>query len=358
MLDGVLARGRVPEAVGDAAVLRAMLDAESALARARGDEALAGAIAAAAGDPRLDPAELGRRAAESGNPVVPLVEALRSIAGPEVHRGATSQDILDTAWMLVTRDARAVLLDDLGAAADAAAALAREHRATAIIGRTLMQQAVPTTFGLKAAGWALALDTACGGLEDLWPAAQLAGPAGTLDGIGPDVLRRYCELLGLEEPVLPWHTDRTRIGELAGALGIACGAIAKAAGDVVLLAQTEVGELREAAPGGSSSMPHKRNPVAAISARACARQAPGLVATLLSCMEHEHERAAGAWHAEWAPLRALLIASGSAAAWLRTCLSGLEVDAERMRANLPAGASAPGSAAALVDAALSARAGA
>src|SRR6185436_5981136 len=116
-----------------------------ALACARGDEALAGAIAAAAGDPRLDPAELGRRAAESGNPVVPLVEALRSIAGPEVHRGATSQAILDTACMLVTRDARAVLLDDLGAAADAAAALAREHRATPIIGRTLMQQAVPTT---------------------------------------------------------------------------------------------------------------------------------------------------------------------------------------------------------------------
>jgi 3-carboxy-cis,cis-muconate cycloisomerase len=166
-------------------------------------------------------------------------------------------------------------------------------------------------------------------------------------------------MLGLA-PAPPWHTDRTRIGELAAALGIACGAIAKAAGDVVLLAQTEVGEVAEAAPGGSSSMPHKRNPVAAISARACARQAPGLVATLLACMEHEHERAAGAWHAEWAPLRALLVATGSAAAWLRTCLSGLEVDTERMRANLGAtdAGSAAESAAALVDAALAARAGA
>ena len=152
--------------------------------------------------------------------------------------------------------------------------------------------------------------------------------------------------------MLPWHTERTRIAELAAGLGTACGAIAKAAGDVVLLAQTEVGEVREAAPGGSSSMPHKRNPVAAISARACARQAPGLVATLFACMEQEHERAAGAWHAEWAPLRALLVATGSAAVWLRTCLEGLQVDTERMRANLPDfDEGAVVSAAALVDAA-------
>ena len=151
------------------------------------------------------------------------------------------------------------------------------------------------------------------------------------------MLERYADALGLDVPVLPWHTERSRIARARRRRsGIACGAIAKAAGDVVLLAQTEVGEVREAAPGGSSSMPHKRNPVAAISARACARQAPGLVATLLACMEQEHERAAGAWHAEWAPLRALLVATGSAAAWLRTCLEGLEVDAERMRANLGA----------------------
>jgi 3-carboxy-cis,cis-muconate cycloisomerase len=349
MFDGVLARGRVAEAVSDAAWLRAMQAAEAALARARGDETLAEAILAA----RPDPRELGERAAESGNPVVPLVEALRSLCGPDVHRGATSQDILDTALMLVTRDALTVLRDDLGAAADAAAALAGAHRATPIIGRTLMQQAVPTTFGLKAAGWMRALDAARGQLDAYVPAAQLAGPAGTRDGLGDDVVRAYAGALGLA-PAPPWHTDRTRVGELAAALGIACGAIAKAAGDVVLLAQTEVGEVREAAPGGSSSMPHKRNPVAAISARACARQAPGLVATLLASMEQEHERAAGAWHAEWAPLRALLIATGSAASWLRACLSGLEVDAERMGANL-GGASAPESAAALVDAALAGR---
>jgi 3-carboxy-cis,cis-muconate cycloisomerase len=154
-------------------------------------------------------------------------------------------------------------------------------------------------------------------------------------------------------PVLPWHTDRTRIAELAGALGTAAGALAKVAGDVVLLAQTEVGELAEGAPGPSSSMPHKRNPVAAVSARACARQAPGLVATLLASMEQEHERAAGAWHAEWAPLRALLVSTGSAAAWLRACLEGLQVDAARMAANVPEpDDGAVASAAALVDRAL------
>jgi 3-carboxy-cis,cis-muconate cycloisomerase len=359
MFDGVLARGRVPEAVADSAWLRAMLAAEAALARARGQDELAGAIAAAASDARLDPRVLGRLAAESGNPLVPLVAALRELAGPEVHRGATSQDILDTAAMLVAADALAIVREDLGAAADAAARLAASHRATPMIGRTLLQQAVPTTFGLKAAGWMRGLDAGLEQLAGFRPVAQLAGPAGTLDGIGPELAERFAAALGLA-PAPPWHTERTRIGTLAAALGVACGAIAKVAGDVVLLAQTEVGEVREAAPGGSSSMPHKRNPVAAISARACARQAPGLVATLLASMEQEHERAAGAWHAEWAPLRALLVATGSAAAWVRVCLEGLEVDVERMRSNLADAdpSSAVESAAALVDRALAARPGA
>ena len=355
MFDGVLARGRVAPAVADESWLRAMLDAEAALAWARGlPDAVVDRIAAA----RVDIRELGERAAASGNPVVPLVEALREQAGPEVHRGATSQDILDTATMLVVRDALVPLREDLAAAADAAARLAADHRATPIMGRTLLQQAVPTTFGLKAAGWMSGLDAAGRRLAAFRPAAQLGGPAGTLDGLGPQVLARFATSLGLDEPVLPWHTERTRIAELAGALGTAAGAIAKPAGDVVLLAQTELAEVHEAAPGGSSSMPHKRNPVAAISARACARQAPGLVSTLLAAMEHEHERAAGAWHAEWAPLRALLVATGSAAAWLRTCLEGLQVDAERMRDTMERSDHvAVASAAALVDRALAARAG-
>jgi 3-carboxy-cis,cis-muconate cycloisomerase len=140
--------------------------------------------------------------------------------------------------------------------------------------------------------------------------------------------------LGLHDPLLSWHTERTAIGELASSLAIAAGAAGKVARDITLLAQTEVQEVREAAPGGSTAMPHKQNPVAAIAALACASQAPGLTATLLASMVQEHERAAGAWHAEWAPLRELLRSTGSAAAWLRECLEGLEVDPERMRANL------------------------
>jgi 3-carboxy-cis,cis-muconate cycloisomerase len=331
MFDGVLARGRVAPAVADEAWLRAMIEAEVALAWARGLPAeIAEGIAAA----RVDVRELGERAAESGNPVVPLVAALREQLGPEVHRGATSQDILDTAAMLVARDALVPLREDVGAAADAAARLAADHRATPTIGRTLLQHALLTTFGLKAAGWMSGLDAAGRRLAAFRPTAQLGGPVGTLDGLGPEVLARFATSLGLDEPALPWHTERTRIAELAGALGMAAGAVAKAAGDVVLLAQTEVGEVREAASGGSSSMPHKRNPIAAISARACARQAPGLVSTLLAAMEHEHERAAGAWHAEWEALTDALALTGGAAAAVRGVTEGLEVYPEKMRQSL------------------------
>jgi len=362
MFDGVLARGEVAALVSDEAWLRAMLEAEVALARARDlPPQVVSEIAAACDPSGFDARELGERAAESGNPVVPLVEALRArlegSAAEAVHRGATSQDILDTAAMLVARAALVPLREDLAGAANAAERLAREHRTTPAAGRTLLQRALPTTFGLKAAGWMGGLDAAWLRLGALRPAAQLGGPAGTLQGLGPDVLGRFARELGLEEPLLPWHTERGRVAALATALGTAAGAIAKTAGDVVLLAQTEVGEVHEAAPGGSSSMPHKRNPVAAVSARACARQAPGLVATLLAAMEQEHERAAGAWHAEWAPLRALLVHTGSAAAWLRTCLEGLQVDAERMRVNLgETDEGAVASAAALVDRALAGRA--
>jgi 3-carboxy-cis,cis-muconate cycloisomerase len=350
LFDGVLARGGVRAAVGDEAWLQALLDVEAARARAQAAAGVipadhAEAIAAACRPERYDIAALGEQAADVGNPATPLVRALRDEVGGEaagdVHRGATSQDIVDSAAMLVARRALEPVLDDLGGAADAAARLTAEHRSTVMAGRTLMQQAVPVTFGLKAAGWLVALDESAERLHvvrDTRLAAQLGGAAGTLAALGDsalEVLAGFARELRLAEPLVPWHTNRTRIAELAAALGEAGGAVAKVAGDVVLLSQTEVGEVREGgARGGSSTMPHKRNSVAAISALAGARQAPGLVATLLAAMEHEHERAAGAWHAEWAPLRALLIATGSAAAWLRDCLSNLEVDSERMRANL------------------------
>jgi 3-carboxy-cis,cis-muconate cycloisomerase len=364
LFDSVLARGDAREAVSDGAWLQAMLDVEAALARACAGagviaEEHAQAIVAACRAELFDAAAIGAEAANVGNPAEPLVRALRERVGgaaaEDVHRGATSQDIVDSAAMLVTRRALEAVLPDLHGAAGAAARLAREHRDTPMIGRTLMQQAVPTTFGLKAAGWLVALDESTVRLREVRLAAQLGGAAGNLAALGAagvDVLDRFARELGLDEPVIPWHTDRTRIAELAGALGEACGAVAKVAGDVVLLAQTEVGEVREGVEGrgGSSTMAHKRNPVAAISARAAARQAPGLVATLLACMEHEHERAAGAWHAEWPALRSLLVFAGSAAAWLRDCLENLGVDVDRMRENL--GDAEPPTSSELIDRAL------
>jgi 3-carboxy-cis,cis-muconate cycloisomerase len=351
VFDAIAARGGAAAATSDEAWLQAMLDAEAALARALAAAGLIGAdeaeaIAAACDADRFDAAAISRAATASGNPVVPLKAALTdAVQGPaaaHVHRGATSQDILDTAAMLVTARALEPLLEDLAAAASAAAALARRHRDTPMAGRTLLQQAVPVTFGLKAAGWLAGLENARRWLVEVRVerlAAQLGGAAGTLASLGeagPQVLAAYATALGLAEPALPWHTLRGRVGELASALAVVSGAVAKAAQDIVLLSQTEVAEVREGAGGGSSTMPHKHNPVAAICALGCAQQAPGLAATLLGAMAQEHERAAGAWHAEWRPLTELLRSTGSAVAWLRQSLEGLEVDPERMRANLDA----------------------
>ncbi len=350
LFDEVLARGPVRAAVSDPAWLAAMLEVEAALARAQAAVGLvppvaADAIADACRDPSsYDIQAIAVGAGRAGTPVLPLVDAVRATAGGGfaryVHMGATSQDILDTAAMVVARQALGGLLADLAGAAGAAARLARTHRDTPMAGRTLLQHAVPVTFGLKAAGWLTALDEARDRLAAIRThrlAVQLAGAAGTLAGFGDagiQLVDHYAAELHLAAPLLPWHTDRTRIGELAGALGTAAGAIGKVARDVVLMAQSEVGEVAEAAPGGSTAMAHKRNPVAAVAASACAAQAPGLVATLLAAMVHEHERAAGAWHAEWRASRDLLVATGSAASWLRTCLDGLVVDDAALAANL------------------------
>ena len=355
----MLARGGVAERVRGRAWLVALLEFEAALARVQARAGLitaeqANEIAACCEADRFDLDAIGSGAAEIGNPAGAVVKALRAMTDAPVHHGATSQDAVDTAAMLVTKRALAPLLGDLRAAADAAAALAQAHRDTPLIGRTLLQQARPTTFGLKAAGWMLALDEAADHLHNVHLPVQLGGPAGTLAGLEVGLVRALARELHLDTPRLPWHTRRNRIGELAGALGVAAGAAGKIARDITLLAQTEVGEVREAAPGGSTSMPHKRNPVAAVSALGCAQQAPGLVATLLAAMVQEHERAAGAWHSEWRPLCALLVTTGSAASWLRASLEGLEVDAGRMRANLGDDLDT-GAAATLVDHALEAR---
>jgi 3-carboxy-cis,cis-muconate cycloisomerase len=328
----IFAPDELREAVGGHAWVQAMLDAERALALATGVEGVAEACDASHYD--LD--ALGREGRRVGNPVEPLVRALRERSGVErAHFGATSQDILDTAAMLVARSARTLILSELGAVARACAALADEHRSTVMPARTLLQQAVPTTFGLKAAGWLVGVLDARRRLRAWQPTAQLGGAAGTLallEGRGLDVLAAYARELDLAEPVLPWHASRGPLRELVTALADVASACGKIALDVVLLAQTEVGEVHFPPGGVSSTMPHKRNPVAAVLAQACARRVSALVGTFT--WEHEHERAAGAWHAEWEALSDALALTGGAAAHVRETLEGLEVDAGRMRANL------------------------
>lgn len=366
---GVFSRGGVE--VGDQAWLRAMLDTEAALARAVERAGLApegaGAAVTKAADPgNFDVAELGGLAGLTGNPVPALSRALtrlvpRSAAGA-VHQGATSQDIVDTAAMLMARQALGVIGADLAAAADATARLADAHRSTIMIGRTLLQQAVPMTFGLVAAGWLAAIDEARAGLDRVRRerlALQFGGATGTLASLGdagPRVAALLAEELALPLPVLPWHTNRLRVLELSAALAGADGALGKIARDVTLLAQSEVGEVREGAGepperpgeaassprrGGSSAMPHKQNPVAAIAILGCAKRAPGLLAIIAAAAEQEHQRAAGAWHAEWEPLADLLRLTGSAASWAAEMLGGLTVDAARMSANLAAAKGLP-----------------
>jgi 3-carboxy-cis,cis-muconate cycloisomerase len=371
---GTFARGGTAAVVSDDAWFRALLQVEAALARAAARAGLvpataADAVTAACADPaRLDLATVVAHAADAGNPVPPLVGVLRAAVGPDaacaVHVAATSQDVLDTALVLLARDAIAVIDADLAAAAEAAAGLAGTHRDAVVMGRTLMQQALPTTFGLKAAGWTAGLDGARTRLAEVVATlpVQYGGAVGTLAGSGATVRDALAEELGLESTALPWHTVRLPVADLAGALGAAAGVVATVAVDVVLLAQTEVAEVAEVSGerGGSSAMPHKGNPVAAISARACARRAPGLVATLLAAMEQEHERAAGAWHSEWPTLTDLLVTVGSAASWLAESLACLRVDPARMAATaaaagerIPAAAGLDvGEAGAQVDAAL------
>ncbi len=338
------------EAVSDEAWLQAMLDFERALAAA---EARAGVIPADAAEAIAEAcrAELydlsalvpGSRAV--GSPAEPLVRALRErlsgAAVTYVHWGATSQDVLDTAAMLVARRALGLVVGELDGAAAACAALARAHRGTVMAGRTLLQQAVPTTFGAKAAGWLVSVVEARRRLVEIAErrlAVELGGAAGTLSGLGDrglEVLRLLAEELDLAEPVVPWHAGRVRIAELGGALDVAAGVLAKIGLDVALLSQTEVGEVREPpGRGGSSTMPHKRNPIGSALAIACARRVSGCASVLTAALVSEHERALGAWHAEWAPLSDALALTGGAAASIREVLTGLEVDAARMRANM------------------------
>ncbi|MFI1292161.1 3-carboxy-cis,cis-muconate cycloisomerase [Streptomyces sp. NPDC020792] len=339
-------------ATSDSAYLRALLDAEAALTRAQAALGLvpgraAEAVTRAADPGRFDVRALAERARGGGNPVIPLVadltEAVGEEYGPCVHRGATSQDIMDTAMMLVAVRTLDLVLADLARTEQALARTAAEHRDTAMPGRTLTQHAVPTTFGLKAAGWrSLVLDARdrLTRVRDSLP-VQLGGAAGTLAAFAaygaedPTALvTAYARELGLCEPLLPWHTLRTPVADLAGCLAFTAGALGKIAVDVLGLTRTETAELAEGSGGGSSAMPHKANPVRSTLIAATARRAPQLAATLYGSLAAQDERPPGAWHAEWEPLRELLRLVGGAARDAAELTEGLRVDADAMRAHL------------------------
>ena len=339
------------DAVSDTAWLEGMLEAERALAAACAAVGLVSSEAAtritkACRVELYDVEQLAEEGRAVGNPAEPLVRALRRAVGDEaadaVHFGATSQDVVDTAAMLVARRASGLVVAELDRLAEGCAGLAREHRDTPMAARTLLQHAVPTTFGLKAAGWLTGVLEArrrLAAVLDERLAAQLGGAAGTLASFGDDALpiaQRYAAELALQEPVLPWHANRQRLVELGSALDAAAGAAAKIGLDLALLAQTEVGEVAEESGGGSSTMPQKRNPVSSTLAVASARLAHAHASVLAGGIAHEHERAVGAWHAEWEALSGALAFAGGAVAAAADAVTGLQVDTDRMRANLEA----------------------
>lgn len=337
-------------AVSDESWLTAMLEFERGLARAEASVGVVPAEAAdaIAGSCRADLFDSGALAEEGrsvGNPAEPLVRALRERVGGEasdyVHWGATSQDVMDTASMLVARRAVELVLATTDRLADALAALAAAHRSTPMVARTLLQQAAPTTFGYKAAGWLVSLHEARARLAAVRSgrlAVQLGGAVGTLAPLGahgPAVLEALAGELELAEPIVPWHSDRTRVAELGAALSELAAVAEKIALDLALLAQTEVGEVREATGGGSSTLPHKRNPAGSALVRASARIARAH-ASVLAGGPFEHERGVGGWQAEWPALSGALAFTGGAVSGLADVLASLEVDAGRMRANLGA----------------------
>ncbi len=284
-------------------------------------------------------------AAGGGNLVIPLIPRLQAIVGPEdagyVHRGATSQDIVDAATAVVVQRCAERVSEQLRHASRLAIDLGRTAGATPMIARTLGQYAVPTTFDTVTGRWVDGLAAAAGTLDrTATQRVWLGGPSGDGRSFGPrreDILRHFAKRLELEVAPASRHSQRSWIADVAGAWGLVAAACGKVGLDVVLLAQGDVGEVAERADGagGSSSMPHKHNPIAAISARAAAMQSPGLVTTLLAAAgSGESERAAGAWHAEWPALHGLLRATGSAVHWIDTSLSRLHVDTARMAANL------------------------
>ncbi len=347
-----LSTSRMTSVFSVEAHIQGMLTFEAALARSEArlgiiPREVAAVIEASCNVELFDVAAIAREAVLAGTPAIPLVRMLTARVEGEaqkfVHWGATSQDAIDTALMLQCRAGLDLLIDDLSGVCAACATLAEQHRKTLMVGRTLLQQALPITFGLKAARWlALALRQvqALQMQREHTLAAQLGGAAGTLASLGEHGLRvveLLSEELGLPVPELPWHSERDRVAGIAVVLGVVAGSMAKIAGDVVLLAQTEVGEVTEgSAPGkgGSSALPQKQNPIESINAIAASRLALGMVPVILSAMAQEHERAAGGWQAEWIAIPDLFRFTATAVEQVRSAMSNLQLDPDRMGANL------------------------
>jgi len=343
------------DAFSDHHFVDAMLRFEAALARSQAQlglipESAAHSIVGSCKVELFDVAKILRDSGRAGSVAIPLVKSLKDAVGvfnadavQYVHFGSTSQDVIDTAMALVTRDAVQLIDADLGKAADALLQLATQHAQTPVLARTLMQPASVTSFGLKCANWAAPLVRARTRIAIAAKNAlqlQLGGAVGTLAQMkehGPAVRARVAQALGLQDAGNAWHTQRDEWVALGCELGIAVGSLGKIATDIALMGQYEVGELAEPSEpgrGGSSAMPHKRNPVASMVALAASQRAPQRVAALLATMPQQHERALGAWQAELAEWPQLLVTTHGSVRAMAGALPGLQVDAARMRANI------------------------
>lgn len=356
LLDPLFTTGKMREIFSDHGRLQAMLDFEAALARGSARAGLfpiasAEGIAARCNADLFEVDSLAAAAAQSGNTAIPLVKALTALVANDgdgeaaryVHWGATSQDAMDTGLVLQLRAALTVLESDLARLAAGLTALAKKHASTPLAGRTWLQQGPPVTLGLKAAGFLSAVErhrVRLGELRSRVLTLQLGGAVGTLAALGPramDVAAAVAETLGLSLPDVPWHAHRDRIAEVATTLALIVGTLGKLARDVSLLMQTEVGEASEpsaAGRGGSSTMPHKRNPVGSAAILSAAVRVPALAATMLVAMVQEHERGLGGWHAEWETLPEICTLTAGALSQAAAMVEGLQVDADRMQRNL------------------------
>ncbi len=357
LIESLATTAPLAQIFSDESVLRAMLDFEVALARAEArlgilPQSAADSIVAVANERALDAAALAQATLRAGTPGIPLVKALTErvraadpAAAGYVHWGATSQDVADTALVLLLKQAQPILHLDLANLETALERLADQHQSTVMLGRTLMQAAPPVTFGLKAAGWLAAIRRSHAHLDASFADAlilQFGGATGTLAALGNQglaVAQALGDELGLVCPAAPWHTHRDRLSVLVCACGVLTGTLGKMARDISLLMQNEVGEAAEPGGqgrGGSSTMPHKRNPIGCSVTLAAANRTPGLVASFLSGMVQEHERGVGGWQAEWPTVSALVQSAGLAVASMAEVAEGLTVDKEKMRANIEA----------------------